>query len=120
MSPEQASGERELDGRTDIYSLASVLYEMLAGRPPFTGPSAHSVIAQRMTSVPRPVRTHRTTVPPVLDAAVAKALERAPSDRFGTAAEFGAALARSLPGAEEPKRRRWWPCARSASDRRDA
>jgi serine/threonine-protein kinase len=120
MSPEQASGDRELDGRTDIYSLASVLYEMLAGRPPFTGPSAHSVIAQRMTGVARPVRSLRATVPPVLDAAVAKALERAPSDRFGTAAEFGAALARSLPGAEGTKRRRWWPFARSASDRSGA
>jgi len=120
MSPEQASGERELDGRTDIYSLASVLYEMLAGRPPFTGPSAHSVIAQRMTSVPHPVRSHRATVPPLLDAVVAKALERIPSDRFGTAAEFGAALARSLPGAEATKRRRGWPVARSAPDRSGA
>jgi eukaryotic-like serine/threonine-protein kinase len=120
MSPEQASGEREIDGRSDIYSLASVLYETLAGRPPFTGPSAHSVIAQRMTTDPRPVRDLRGTVPPALDAAVAKALARAPGNRFATAADFGAALGRSLPGSGAPERRRWWPFARSASNRDDA
>ena len=121
MSPEQVSGDRdEIDGRTDIYSLASVLYEMLAGRPPFTGPSAHSVIAQRMTGVPRPVRSLRSTVPPALDAVVAKALERVQGDRYATAADFGAALARSLPGSSSPERRRWWPFARPASPRSDA
>ena len=120
MSPEQASGDREIDGRTDIYSLASVLYEMLAGRPPFTGPSAHSVIAQRMTGVARPVKSVRSTVPPALDATVAKALERVPGDRYATAADFGAALTRSLPGSGGPERRRWWPFARPASHRSDA
>jgi serine/threonine protein kinase len=113
MSPEQASGERELDGRTDIYSLASVLYEMLAGQPPFTGPSAQSIIAQRMTVAPRPVRSHRMTVPAALDAVIARALERAPSDRYRTAAEFGTALSHCL--APATSRRRWWPFARPAS-----
>ncbi len=113
MSPEQASGEREIDGRTDIYSLASVLYEMLTGRPPFTGPSAQSVIAQRMTVPPRPARSFRMTVPPGLDAAIAKALERAPDNRHRTAAEFGAALTAPVESAD--RRRRWWPFDRPAS-----
>jgi len=113
MSPEQASGEREIDGRTDIYSLASVLYEMLTGRPPFTGPSAQSVIAQRMTVPPQLARSFRMTVPPAIDAAIAKALERAPNDRYRTAAEFGAALSAPVENAE--RRRRWWPFARPAS-----
>ena len=93
MSPEQASGERQIDGRTDIYSLASVLYEMLTGQPPFTGRSAHLMLVARMTSTARPLRELREAVSPELDAVVARALERNPSDRFATAAEFGSALA---------------------------
>jgi eukaryotic-like serine/threonine-protein kinase len=92
MSPEQASGDRDLDGRTDVYSLAVVLYEMLAGQPRFTGPTAQAILAQRFTESPRPVRTLRDTVPRVVDDAIARALSRAPADRFGTAAEFGRAL----------------------------
>src|SRR5215207_11276572 len=64
MSPEQASGDTEVDGRADIYSLACVLYEMLAAQPPFTGRSAHMIIVARMSSVARPVRDLRPTVPP--------------------------------------------------------
>ena len=96
MSPEQASGDRQIDGRTDIYSLACVLYEMLTGQPPFSGRSAHLIIVARMTSVARPVHELRAGIPPELDLAVARALERAPSDRYATAGEFGTALAASL------------------------
>ena len=93
MSPEQASGDREIDGRADIYGLACVLYEMLAGQPPFTGRSAHMIIVARMSSTPRPVRDFRYTVPSALNSALAKALELAPADRYATAGEFSAALA---------------------------
>ena len=96
MSPEQAAGDRQIDGRTDIYSLACVLYEMIAGQPPFTGRSAHLIIVARMNSTPRPVRELRDGVPPELDGALARALERAPHDRFPNAAEFGLALAASI------------------------
>jgi serine/threonine-protein kinase len=97
MSPEQASGERQIDGRTDIYSLGCVLYEMLAGEPPFRGQSAHLMIVARMTGSPRPVRELRDAVPPELDAALARSLERAPSDRFATAGDFSLALAAIRP-----------------------
>ena len=108
MSPEQSIGDRDLDGRADIYSLASVLYEMLAGRPPFSGRAAHLIIAARLSGVPDPVRVHRADAPEALEAAIAKALARAPSDRFATAGEFGAALAESgQPHAAEHKRKRW-------------
>ena len=113
MSPEQASGERQIDGRSDIYSLASVVFEMISGQAPFTGPTAQSIIAQRMTIPPRPIRSLRPEVPSGLEAAIAKALERAPADRFRTAAEFGAALSGTTPRAGG--RRRWWPFARPAS-----
>jgi len=92
MSPEQASGERDLDGRTDIYSLGTVLYEMLAGQPPFTGPTAQAILAQRFTETPRPLHGLRATVPDAIEHAVERALARAPADRFLTAAEFGRAI----------------------------
>jgi eukaryotic-like serine/threonine-protein kinase len=92
MSPEQASGGT-VDARTDVYSLGSVLYEMLAGEPPFTGPSAQAMIARRFTETPRPLSEVRETVPEGVERAVAKALAKSPADRFGTAAEFGKALA---------------------------
>ena len=91
MSPEQACGERELDDRTDLYSLGCVLYEMLAGEPPYTGATAQAIIAKRLSEpVPR-LRTLRE-VPDEVERAVSKALARAPVDRFRTAAEFVAAL----------------------------
>src|SRR6059036_2298416 len=95
MSPEQATGDRTLDARSDIYSLASVLYEMLAGEPPHTGPTVQSVIAKVLTDRPRPLRALRDAVPPPLEAAVQKALAKVPADRFGSAAQFAEALTHS-------------------------
>jgi serine/threonine-protein kinase len=92
MSPEQATADRQIDGRTDIYSLGAVTYEMLTGEPPHTGTTAQAVIAKLMTEEPRAVSTLRRTVPPHVDAAVHRALERLPADRFGTAHEFADAL----------------------------
>jgi serine/threonine-protein kinase len=92
MSPEQASGDRTLDGRTDVYSLGAVLYEMLAGEPPFTGPNAQAVVVRKFTEVPRPLNTVRESVPEPIAAAVNRALARAPADRFSSAAEFAKAL----------------------------
>jgi Tol biopolymer transport system component len=94
MSPEQATGDRLIDARSDIYSLASVLYEMLAGEPPHTGPTVQSVIAKVVTDRPRPLRQLRESVPPHVEAAVLKALAKVPADRFQTAAQFGDGLAR--------------------------
>ena len=92
MSPEQAMGERELDARSDVYALGCVLYEMLIGEPPFTGPTAQAIVAKVMTSEPAPLRAERKTIPPHLEAAVLQALEKLPADRFAGAADFGAAL----------------------------
>ncbi|HET9275673.1 MAG TPA: serine/threonine-protein kinase, partial [Gemmatimonadales bacterium] len=92
MSPEQASGERAIDGRTDIYSLGAVLYEMLAGEPPFTGPTAQAIILRKFTEQPRPLRSVRETVPEAVDQAVSCALARSPADRWASAAEFARAL----------------------------
>ena len=96
MSPEQASGDGELDGRTDLYSLACVLYEMLAGEPPFAGPTAQAVIAKRMVGPPPRLRTVRSSVSEAVDLAVAKALAPVLADRFATAAEFVEALERTV------------------------
>ena len=96
MSPEQASGQRELDARTDIYSLGVVLYEMLAGETPFAAPTAQAMIARRFMEAPRPVRQLRDAVPDTVDEALQKALARTAADRFSSAAQFAAALA---PGA---------------------
>jgi eukaryotic-like serine/threonine-protein kinase len=93
MSPEQAAGDREIDRRSDIYSLGSVLYEMLAGEPPFTGPTPQAVIAKRFAEPVPHLRTMRETVPPEVEQAVTTALAKAPADRFATAAEFARALA---------------------------
>jgi len=95
MSPEQATAEKEISARSDIYSLASVLYEMLAGQPPHSGGSAQQVIMKILTEAPPPVTVLRKSVPPNVAAAVARALEKLPADRFGSAAEFAAALGNS-------------------------
>ncbi|HEX3235075.1 MAG TPA: protein kinase [Gemmatimonadales bacterium] len=99
MSPEQASGERAIDGRTDLYALGCVLYEMLAGEPPYTGPTAHAVIAKRIGDPIPSVRRIRESVSPALDAALTRALAKAPADRFATGAELSAALRHGLTAA---------------------
>ena len=92
MSPEQATGDRTLDARSDVYSLAAVLYEMLAGEPPVTGASAQSMIAKLMTEHPTHVRVLRDTVSEELDAAITKALAKTAADRFVSAGDFSRAL----------------------------
>src|SRR5262249_19465738 len=92
MSPEQAAGERTLDPRTDIYSLGVVVYEMLAGEPPYTGPTAKAILARRFSEAPRPLRTVRDTIPEPIDQAVQRALAKAPADRFATGAQLAQAL----------------------------
>jgi eukaryotic-like serine/threonine-protein kinase len=91
MSPEQSVAEKDLDARSDVYSLGCVLYEMLAGEPPYTGPSAQAIVAKRLREPIPHLRTGRD-VPVALERAVTTALARSPADRFPTAAEFGAAL----------------------------
>jgi serine/threonine protein kinase len=109
MSPEQASGEREVDGRADIYSLACVLYEMLAGQPPFHGPTLQAMIARRFAGPPEPLHMVRTDVPREVEEAIARALAAAPESRFATAQEFRAALrpAAAPASARAPWWRRW-------------
>jgi serine/threonine-protein kinase len=92
MSPEQATAEKDLTARSDVYSLASVLYEMLSGNPPHTGASAQQIIMKIVTEDAAPVTKLRKSVPSHVAAAVAKALETLPADRFGTAREFALAL----------------------------
>jgi serine/threonine-protein kinase len=92
MSPEQATGDRVIDGRTDIYSLGALTYEMLTGEPPHIGHTSQAIIARLLTDKPRSVRSSRAAVPEHVDAAVAKALEKLPADRFTTAKEFADAL----------------------------
>jgi Tol biopolymer transport system component len=92
MSPEQAMGEREITPRADIYALGCVLYEMLTGEPPFTGPTAQAIIARVMTEEPRSLTLQRRTIPPHVEAAVHTALQKLPADRFATAAQFAAGL----------------------------
>ncbi|HYL56354.1 MAG TPA: protein kinase [Gemmatimonadales bacterium] len=97
MSPEQASGIEQLDGRSDLYSLACVLYEMLAGDPPFTGWSAQAILARQAIEPVPPLRAVRDTVPDWLEQVVVRALAKSPADRFATAADFIAALAKHGP-----------------------
>jgi len=95
MSPEQGAGEGDLDGRSDLYSLGCVLYEMLAGEPPYSGPTAQAIIAKRFREpVPR-ISTVRETVPPSIEAALTRVLAKSPADRFPTAGEFIHALQRT-------------------------
>jgi serine/threonine protein kinase/tetratricopeptide (TPR) repeat protein len=107
MSPEQASGESGVDARTDIYALACVLYEMLAGEPPFSGPNAQAVIMRVMTETPRPITSVRQSVSPALTSAVARAMSKSPADRPKTAGEFAkqletAVTAEYIPGTAKP------------------
>jgi eukaryotic-like serine/threonine-protein kinase len=92
MSPEQATAERDITGRSDIYSLGAVLYEMLTGDPPHVGKTAQQIIAKIVTDVPRPVTEIRKSVPPNVAAALSQALEKLPADRFESAKAFAEAL----------------------------
>src|SRR5216117_2452570 len=100
MSPEQALGEESLDARSDVYSLGCVLYELLVGEPPYTGPTAQAVIAKRLAGPAPGVRRLRATVPGGVEQALLKALATIPADRFASAAAFAEALAQ--PGAVRP------------------
>ena len=121
MSPEQATGDRGIDGRTDIYALAAVTFEMLGGEPPHNGSTAQAIIARLLTESPRALRTLRHTVPAHVDAAIHRALEKIPADRFTTAHEFADALqGRVSPVARAPvatlgNAARWKPIALAAS-----
>ncbi|MGQ0560877.1 MAG: FlgO family outer membrane protein [Gemmatimonadota bacterium] len=92
LSPEQATGSRQAGPPADVYALGAVLYEMLAGERPFTGATAEAVIARALLEPPRPIRSVRPTISPVLEAAVIKALAKTPADRFASAAAFATAL----------------------------
>ncbi|HEX9690515.1 MAG TPA: protein kinase [Gemmatimonadales bacterium] len=92
MSPEQAMGDRELDARSDVYSLGAMLFEMLAGDPPYTGSTAQAIVAKVITEKAPAINTVRDTVPTNVAAAIAKALSKLPADRFHSAAEFAEAL----------------------------
>jgi serine/threonine-protein kinase len=121
MSPEQATADRELDARSDIYSLACVLYEMLTGEPPYTGNTVQAIIAKVLTDQPRRLCLSRSSVPAHVETAVHRALAKLPADRFATALQFADALTRPAavpasaapatlvagPAAAPPLRRPW-------------
>jgi eukaryotic-like serine/threonine-protein kinase len=102
MSPEQAAGSRDLDGRSDLYALGCVLYEMLAGQPPFPGPTVDRMVHQHLTVEPTPITSLRPAVPAAVAAALARALAKTPADRFNPVAQFAEALRVAAPTAESP------------------
>jgi serine/threonine-protein kinase len=106
MSPEQASGTQEVDARTDVYALGCVLYEMLAGEPPYTGPTPQAIIARALTESPRSIHPVRAGVPEAVDAVIAKAMAPVMADRYSSAAEFARALQPSRGDALEVRQSR--------------
>jgi len=117
MSPEQAMGDRELDARSDVYSLAAVLYEMLTGEPPYTGSTAQAIVARVITEEPRSITLQRRTVPPHVADAVHKALNKLPADRFSSAVSFAEALV--TPGYVTPSHTRAGTATLATPQRRD-
>jgi serine/threonine-protein kinase len=109
MSPEQASAERDLDGRSDLYSLACVLFEMLTGQPPFSGSGARATMARHAIEPAPSIRSLRPTVPANVEVALTRALAKAPEDRFAAMADFCEALSTpapvTMPLASEPESR---------------
>jgi serine/threonine-protein kinase len=97
MSPEQASGDKAIDGRSDIFALGCVLYEMLAGEPPFKGPNPQATLMRRFMGPPRPLRP-MVQIPEHVEAAIIRSLAKDPAERFATAGDFAGALAgRTVP-----------------------
>ena len=108
MSPEQGTGSGEVDGRSDLYSLGCVLYEMLSGETPYTGPTPQTILAKKLSEPLPRISVVRETVPAHVEAALTKVLARTPADRFRTAKEFVAALTVAVDrGRLTPARRRW-------------
>ena len=122
MSPEQACAEPDIDGRSDQYSLAAVTYEMLAGQPPFVGPTAQAIIARQMLDQVPSLTIVRKTIPPELEDVVLRALSKVKADRFPTVGQFGEALQnpamtqtwRTASRATMAQRRPWSPTKRRA------
>jgi eukaryotic-like serine/threonine-protein kinase len=112
MSPEQAMGEREITARSDVYALGAVTYEMLLGEPPFTGPTAQSIVAKVMAEKPARLTPRRERISAAVEDAVLTALEKLPADRFATAAQFAEALHRPvtapIPSHAGPAAARSW------------
>jgi serine/threonine-protein kinase len=92
MAPEQASGEKDVDGRADVYATGAILYELLTGEPPFTGANPRAILTKSLTEAPRPVTAVRPGLPPMFDTLLQKALARSPDDRYATAEAFVAAI----------------------------
>ena len=117
MSPEQAAGERDLDGRSDLYALASVLYEMLAGEAPFTGATVEAILVQRFTQPPPKVTRKRPGIPRTVEAALTTAMARAPEDRFPTVERFIASLeSKQAPDADQERSIAVLPFANMSGD----